>query len=280
MRLAVSNIAWPANADRHAANLLREQQVSGLEIAPTKVWPRPLNATAAEISAYRQEWERRGIQIVALQALLFEKPHFRVFGTPQQRQECLEYLYGVIRLAARLGAHVLVFGSPKNRAAGDLPPAVVREIAVTFFRSLGEQAQQNGVVFCIEPNPIAYGCDFVTTVSAGVELVREVDHPGFALHLDAAGMHLNGESLLDSLAIATTHCRHFHVSEPFLAPVGTGGVPHAELGSALRQAGYDRWLSIEMKCPGDDWAEAVQRAISHTCTAYAHVLACHARPLR
>ena len=40
---------------------------------------------------------------------------------------------------------------------------------------------------------------------------------------------------------------HFHVSEPDLAPLGTGGVDHAAFAAALRQNGYDRTLAIEMR---------------------------------
>jgi sugar phosphate isomerase/epimerase len=268
MRLAVSNIAWPANADDEAARLLMRRQVGGVEIAPTKVWPRPLEATAAEIIAHRRRWEQSGIQIVALQALLFEKPQFRVFGSPPQRQECFDYLCGMIGLAARLGARVLVFGSPKNRVVGDLSSDVAQEIAVHFFRALGEEALQNEVVLCIEPNPVEYGCDFVTTVAQGVELVREVGHPGFGLHVDAAGMHLSGESARDSLALASTCWQHYHISEPFLAPIGDGCVPHAILGAELQRLSYTQWLSIEMKCPGDAWAEKLGQAISRARASY------------
>jgi D-psicose/D-tagatose/L-ribulose 3-epimerase len=268
MRLAISNIAWPADADQQAAALLRERQVTGVEIAPTKVWPHPLEATGLEILAHRRQWERSGLQIVALQALLFEKPHFRVFGKEEQRRECFDYLCGIIRLASQLGARVLVFGSPKNRVVGDLPRDVARQLAVNFFRELGEQAVQHGVVLCIEPNPPEYGCDFVTTVAQGVQLVQAVNHPGLGLHLDAGGMHLSGESVPESLALGSSCWQHFHISEPFLAPVGNGCVAHDLLGAELNQAGYPHWRSIEMKCPGENWGDELGLAIERAQRSY------------
>src|SRR5262245_32244396 len=74
MRLAISNLAWPGEADESAAAVLVDCGAQGVEIAPTKVWTRPLEATASERRAYRAAWERRGIQVVALQALLFGRP--------------------------------------------------------------------------------------------------------------------------------------------------------------------------------------------------------------
>ncbi|MGH7222535.1 MAG: sugar phosphate isomerase/epimerase family protein, partial [Gemmataceae bacterium] len=75
MRLAISNIAWPAGEDDAVAPLLHTHGVEGVELALTKVWPEPLEAMAAEVRAYRHSWEKQGPLIAALQALLFGKPH-------------------------------------------------------------------------------------------------------------------------------------------------------------------------------------------------------------
>ena len=173
--------------------------------ALTKVWPEPLAASPEEAARYRGWWEARGIRIVALQALLYGKPGLTVFGTPAARRTTLHYLKGLIAQATRLGAEVLVFGSPGNRQRGSLPPDEARAIAVEFFRELGDNAQEHGVTFCIEPNPVEYGCDFVTTVREGIDLVDAVGRPGFGLHLDTAGMTLAGDTAA-SVAAAGKCC--------------------------------------------------------------------------
>src|SRR5687768_2716780 len=109
MKLAVSNLAWPASQDATAADLLSELGLCGVEIAPTKVWPDPLSASDAAIDAYRGFWESRGIAIVAVQALLFGRPDLTVFASAETRDRMLIYLRGVLRLAARLGAGAAVF---------------------------------------------------------------------------------------------------------------------------------------------------------------------------
>src|SRR4051812_10329496 len=53
MRLAISNIAWPVGADDEAAPLLNAHGVEGVELALTKIWPEPLDASAADVRAYR-----------------------------------------------------------------------------------------------------------------------------------------------------------------------------------------------------------------------------------
>jgi D-psicose/D-tagatose/L-ribulose 3-epimerase len=270
MRLAISNIAWPAGADDEAATLLHAHGVEGVELALTKIWPEPLDAPAAEVRAYRASWEKRGVSIAALQALLFGKPHLTVFGPDSMRRQTLEYLAGIIERAAWLGARALVFGSPKNRQRGERDSREARAIAVPFFRELGRIARRHDVYFCIEPNPSDYGCDFVTTVAEGIELVDAVGEEGFGLHLDTGGMALAGEPPGASIAAAAERCRHFHVSEPFLAEVGRGQTPHDACAEALHARNYRGWVSIEMgeaKEPGA-WRAALERALGFVRITY------------
>ncbi len=268
MRLAVSNIAWPGGANAEAAALVREQGAEGVELALTKVWPEPLEAPAAEVARCRDWWEARGLPIVALQALLFAKPHLTIFGTPTARQATLDYLTGLIGQAARLGARVMVFGSPGNRKRGGLDPAAAWQVAVPFFRALGEAACAHGVTFCIEANPKDYGCDFVTTVAEAVDLVDAVGSAGFGVHLDTGGMTLAGETAAQ-VAAAAGRCRHFHVSSPFLEGVPGGG-DHAAFADMLHAQGYSGWVSIEMSEAKlrPTWQEGVRQALAFVRATY------------
>jgi D-psicose/D-tagatose/L-ribulose 3-epimerase len=270
MRLAISNIAWPAGADAVVAPLLQKYRVEGVELALTKIWPEPLDAPAAEVHAYRDGWEKQGIRIAALQALLFGKPHLTLFGSESARRQTLAYLSGMIERAGQLGARALVFGSPKNRQLQRLSPAEALALAVPFFRALGRVARQHCVYFCIEPNPPAYGCDFVTTVAEGIELVDAVDDEGFGLHLDTAGMSLVGDPPAASIEAAGERCRHFHVSQPFLAEVCDGAIAHDEFAQTLHARGYPAWVSIEMGEAKDSgaWSAAVERALAFVRKTY------------
>ena len=45
MRLAVSDIAWPSDAERDAFRTLKRFAVDVIEVAPTRVWPKWRGAT-------------------------------------------------------------------------------------------------------------------------------------------------------------------------------------------------------------------------------------------
>ncbi len=67
------------------------------------------------------------------------------------------------------------------------------------------------------------------------------------MHLDAAGMTLSCESPESSLKACAGSISHFHVSEPYLGPIGEGEVDHRSFASALRGQEYPNWVSVEMR---------------------------------
>lgn len=261
MRIAVSNIAWPADEEAEVATAMQSLGVTEVELAPTKVFTDPLATTGAERDAYVRFWADHGVSVVAFQSMLFGRLDLEVFGSAQNRAATLDYLARFIELAGQLGASRMVFGSPKNRRVPDgMSAAEAGDIATAFFGELGRIAVDNDTRFCIEPNPEAYECNFVTTAQQGLDLVRRVAHPGFGLHLDGAGMTLAGDDIGAAIVDAAGQLSHYHASAPYLGALEDTDVDHAAASAALRAIDYDGIVSIEMR-PGDAGA-AVARVTS------------------
>jgi sugar phosphate isomerase/epimerase len=278
VRLAISNIAWEPNQDDEIARLLRREGVGGVEIAPTKWRERPLDASSAEVAAYRRAWEDRGLPIVSIQSVLFGRPDLQLFGDARGRAEMLDYLRRTIELSSGLGARSLVFGSPKNRIRGELPVANALDIARSFFAVLGDHAHAHGVNVCIEANPPSYGCDFITTTDEAVALCRSVDHAAIKVNVDLGGMTMSRENVAESVRAAATLIGHVHASEPNLDQFGAGA-DHAAAARALEAIGYSGWISIEMRAVGDAQDSrgsgsitAVERAVRLAREAYGRVV--------
>ncbi|HEY4216055.1 MAG TPA: sugar phosphate isomerase/epimerase family protein [Gemmatimonadaceae bacterium] len=270
-RLAISNIAWDAAEDDAAAAVVRRCGATGVEIAPTKWRDDPLDASPADVAAYRRGWEERGLSIVSLQSLLFGRPDLQLFGDFAPRSAFIDYLRRTIDLAAALGARSLVFGSPKNRVRGALALADAIAIATDAFREIGQHAHECGTALCIEANPPAYGCDFITTTIEAADLCRAIDHPGVRVNGDLGGITMAGESAVSAVEYAAPYLAHFHASEPNLAELGTGTPPadHTAAERALKAAGYDGWVSVEMRAAGAGMnIEAVERALPRARELY------------
>lgn len=244
MKLAVSNLAWDIDQEEDVAVALHKNGVKFVELAPTKRWPDPSTVSTSEARAYLQWWTDHGLTPVALQSILFGHPELTIFEDEPTRRKLLDYLSKVMKLASTLETNVLVFGSPKNRHRGTLSPEAAEDIAVPFFRAVGQRAEDQGVLLCIEPNAPQYDCDFVTTANDGAALVAHVDSPGFGLHLDAACMTLAGDTPADA---GRYKPRHFHASAPYLGPLDDNQVDYRAFADALKAANYDGYISIEMR---------------------------------
>jgi sugar phosphate isomerase/epimerase len=248
-RISYSNIAWELADEPAAAEILVQHGIDAVDIAPGKYFPDPRTATQADAQRVRDWWQERGIEIIGMQALLFGVQGLNLFGDTSSRSALLERLTAVARVAGCVGATRLVFGSPKNRDRGLLTDAQALEIAVPFFRLLGERAMEHGVVFCLEPNPTRYACNFMTTTDEAALVVRTINHPGIRLHLDAGTMAINSEAANDLAQRHAAIVGYIHASEPDLAPVNDSSV-HRALGAALAIHLPTMPVSIEMRSSG------------------------------
>src|SRR6185436_17689914 len=100
--------------------------------------------------------------------------------------------------------------------------------------------------------------------------VERVNHPGIGAHLDAGALHLCGEGASEIRA-AGAGLRHFHASEPELAPLCAGTrVPHADYAAELRRIRYAGHVSVEMRSDpgGGSNAARVAAALDHALAVY------------
>ncbi len=267
MKLSISNIAWEPSEDKEVFELIKKYGFSGIELAPPKLFKDCVNVTDKEVEEYLEYIKAHGFKFPAMQSLLFGKPELKIFD--DSRADTLEYLKKIIDLAQKLEVKVLVFGSPKNRFIGCMDRVDAQNIAIDFFRKLGEYAHSKERCFCIEPNAKEYGCDFITNTDEAIELVKSVNSKGFRLHVDSAVIAMNGENIKEALTKALPYTEHFHISEPFLELITTNKTNHAEFFKILKELKYDKWASIEMKNNVmDSNVEAVEKSLKFIKNIY------------
>jgi sugar phosphate isomerase/epimerase len=263
MRLAISNIAWDAVEDEAIVKLLHRFGVDAIDVAPGKYFSEPAKATDEDIVHIRNWWSERGIEITGMQALLFGTTGLNVFGLPEVQDAMLQHLTAVCRIGGALGAKRLVFGSPKNRDRSGLSDQVAMDMAVSFFRRLGDIAQNHGVIICLEPNPTCYGANFMTTSAETAQVVDRIAHPAVWMQLDTGAVAINGEDPAAVLQDYAAFIGHVHASEPDLLPLGDGGTNHGQMFAALKQHLPDHVVSIEMLATGNEPHEAsIERALN------------------
>lgn len=262
MRLAISNIAWDIAEDTSVAKLLGKFGVDAIDVAPGKYFPDPANAKDEDIANVRRWWAGHEIEITGMQALLFGTTGLNVFGNSKSQEAMLEHLRAVSRIGAGLGATRLVFGSPKNRDRSGLSDAQALERAVSFFRRLGNTAQEHGVIVCLEPNPTRYGANFMTNSAETAHVVAAVDHEAIRMQFDTGALTINGESPEAVLEYSSSFIGHVHASEPDLVPLGDGGTDHQLMHKALSQHLPEHLVSIEMVATKEEpHLQSIERAL-------------------
>ena len=247
MKLAISNIAWEQHDDSIILDLLINNGVTGIEVAPTKLWQNWEGASHKESTKYKKVMQEQGLELPAMQAILFGKPELQLFDKASHN-DFLEHIKLVADLASGFSSRVMVFGAPKNRKRGQMSYSEAMEVAADFFHKAGEICVEYECCIGLEHNPVEYSCDFVTNVLDAKELVEKVDHQGFKLHIDAAGLHMCGGDISEMINNAGEFV-HYHISEPMLEPISGGEVDQKSGIETLKAIGYKKWVSIEMKQP-------------------------------
>jgi sugar phosphate isomerase/epimerase len=267
MRVSISNIAWELDQEREIAQQLRVLGVDQVDVAPGKYFADPMAATADDIDTVRRLWEARGFSIAGMQALLFGTSGLNLFQDTEGVM--FERLVAVARIGSGLGARGLTFGSPRQRDRSGLDDATAKSIAVDYFRRLGDRIADLGVKLCLEPNPVAYNCNFMTTTAEAADIVRAVDHPAIALQLDVGAIALNGEDAATTIADVAPLIGHIHASEPGLVTLGDGGSPHVAAAEAIARLRPELTVTIEMTASRTEpAAQAVARAVRLAQSTY------------
>ncbi len=246
MKLSISNIAWDIKYDEEIYKYLKSMDFEGLEIAPTRLIPYdPYNSIDKSVEIAKYIEEEYNLIISSMQSIWFGRME-NIFGTEEDRDILISYTDKAIEYAKSINCKNLVFGCPKNRNIDNFNKY---NIAIDFFRKLGEHAEQNNVVIALEPNPIIYNTNFINYTADAISFVKEINSRGLMVNLDLGTVIWNNENLkwiLDDISIIN----HIHVSEPYLEQIKPREI-HKKLKCLLLEKGYSNYVSIEMKNTGD-----------------------------
>jgi sugar phosphate isomerase/epimerase len=246
MKFAICNEMFEGWPWERVCDFVRSLGYTGLEVAPFTLADSAEQLSAQRRRELREAAERRRVQILGLHWLLVKPAGLYVtHPDPAVRQRTADYFVSLVHLCADLGGDVMVIGSPKQR---NLLPGVSREQAVAFaqevFTPALAPASERGVTLAFEPlGPEE--TDFMNTVTESMELVRRIGHPNFQLNLDIKAMSTEPMPIPDVIRSARGHIAHVQVNDPNRLGPGMGEVRYEPIIAALREVGWDGWLSVE-----------------------------------
>lgn len=241
MKLSISNLGWTAEQDQAVYELMKKYDFEGLEIAPTRIFPDAPYEKRNEAGYWAENLKRQhGFVVSSMQSIWFGRKE-KLFGSYEERNSLIDYTKKAIDFAEAIGCKNLVFGCPGNR---NMPEGADPNIAVKFFKEIGDYAAGHDTVVGMEANPPIYNTNYINDTLAALNLIEQVDSKGFLLNLDLGTMVQNEEPA-DELVGKVKYINHVHISEPGLKPIEPRPF-HTELLKILKAEQYHGFVSIEM----------------------------------
>lgn len=247
MKLAICNELFENRSWEEMCDEVRAAGYQGIEVAPFTLAERADLIPPEQRARLRTEAQSRGLRIVGLHWLLAKVEGLHITHPDAAvREATAGYFTELVDLCADLGGKVMVIGSPKQRS---LLPGVNRKQAMAYaaevFTPCLASAAARGVTLAIEPlSPLE--TDFLTCAADAVALIEWINHPNFRLHLDVKAMSYETKPIPQIIRESAKHLAHFHVNDPNLLGPGMGEIRFEPIIAALRDAGYDGWLSVEV----------------------------------
>jgi sugar phosphate isomerase/epimerase len=219
----------------------------GLEIAPFT-----LAKTVGEISLQerrhlREAAARAGMEICGLHWLLARTEDLYLNHLDAAVQErTSRYLCDLVDCCADLGGKIMVLGSPQQRnVLPGLTGQRALDLAAKTLCAAVRRAEAHGVVICFEPLSPAE-TNFINTAAEAIAFVAQFNSAAIKIILDVKAMCSESEPIPSIIRQSWPHFAHFHANDKNLKGPGFGEVSYEPIASALRDVGYNGWVSVEV----------------------------------
>jgi sugar phosphate isomerase/epimerase len=181
---------------------------------------------------------------------------------PNYRAVRIDHTMRALTLARELGAKCIT-----TEPGGPLAPGQTwsggLELFVEMLKPVVEHAEKEGVLLLIEPEPGL----LVETADQFLELMRHIDSPAVGLNFDIGHSYCVGDDPATTIPRVAKYVRHFHLEDIAATRVhhhlvpGEGAIDFAAAFRAIRQIGYDGWVTIELYPYVDDPDAAARTAL-------------------
>jgi sugar phosphate isomerase/epimerase len=209
-----------------------------LEIAPFTLAPYVTDIPPAE---------RAGIAISGIHWVLVQAEGMYVTHPDQAvRDRTSRYFCDLVDCCADFGGTRIIVGSPKQRNLMDgVSYEQAWEWAEKVFADSVKRAEDKGIVICFEPLAPSE-TNFVNTAEEAVRFTGQFKSPAFKIILDVKAMSSESKPIPQIIRESWPHFAYFHANDANLKGPGFGDVDFRPIAAALKEVGYDGYVSVEV----------------------------------
>src|SRR2546428_461412 len=108
-----------------------------------------------------------------------------------------------------------------------------------------KRGEGRGVTICFEPlAPVE--TNFINTAAAAIEFVEQFHSPNFKIILDVKAMCSESKPIPQIIRESWPRFAHFHANDKNLKGPGFGEVDFKPIATALKEVGYNGFVSVEV----------------------------------
>jgi D-psicose/D-tagatose/L-ribulose 3-epimerase len=240
MKVGFCMFLWTTNVSTKHRALLKDIKATGYDGVEIPIF----EGTPDDYKRLGEMLDGIGLERTAVSAM--GDPAMNLIGDAAARKAGVAYMKHTIDCAKALGAPYLSgpLHSTLGHFSGAGPTSAEWKRAVDTQRLIGDHAGAHGVTIGLEALN-RFECYLVNTMKDLSRLVDDVDRPNIKAMYDT--FHANIEEA-DPIGAYTDNLRnivHIHISENDRGVPGRGNIPWKKTFKAIRESGYDGWLTIE-----------------------------------
>jgi len=218
-----------------------------LEIAPFTVNQNVSAVTKAERTRLRDMSRKHGLPLSGIHWVLVKTEGLHLTHPEASiRQRTARYFMDLVDFCADIGGQTIVVGSPKQR---DVLPGVAPEQAWEWarevFASAVNRAGEREVTICLEPLAPSE-TNFINTAEEAIRFIDSFHNPNFQIILDVKAMSSESKPIPQIIRETWPHIAYFHANDVNLKGPGFGEVDFKPIAAALKEVGYDGYVSVEV----------------------------------
>src|SRR5882724_4421768 len=241
MKLGFCMLLWATSVDRSHRRLIEDIKKTGYDGIEIPIFA----GTPDDYAKLGRLLDEIGLERLAI-TVIPDADKNPLSADAADRKRAAEYLNWCVDCTAALGARQLAgpvhqtLGVFSGAAPSNDEKARVRDV----HRAVGDHAKANGVTVALEALN-RFECYFANIMDDLCAHVAAVDHPAIRAMYDTFHANIEEKDPVAAYVRNKQHVVYVHTSENDRGVPGRGHVPWAATLKALKQGGYDGWLTIE-----------------------------------
>lgn len=178
-----------------------------------------------------------------------------------QRERAVDFVKSMIDFGAGYSAPAII-GSMQGKWGGDLDRDAALDLLRGALNELGGYAAEKNVPLIYEPLN-RYETNLITTIADGADYLKTLSTDNVKLLADLFHMNIEEVNLAEAIQAGAGAIGHVHFVDSNRRPAGNGHMDYTPIASAIKEIGYDGYISAEAFPYPDPHAAAKQTIDSY-----------------